>query len=63
MGRRVSPEEAVRAGRAGQLGGPSLAHQAAATHRQRQRQHSRQPQVFKAGVYVLRTAGALLLCY
>lgn len=51
MGWSVPSEETVRAGRPGQLRGPGLAHQAAAAHRQRQ--HSRQPQVFKAGVYEL----------
>ena len=53
MGRRVSPEETVCAGRPGQLSGPGLAHQAAAAHRQCQ--HSCQPQVSKAGVYVPQT--------
>lgn len=42
-------EEVVRAGRQGQLCGPGLANQAAAADRQRQ--HPRQPKVFKAGVY------------
>lgn len=51
MGRRVPSEETVRAGCPGQLRGPGLAHQAAAAHHQRQ--HSCQPQVFKAGVYEL----------
>lgn len=53
MGRCVSSEETVCAGRPGQLSGPGLAHQAAAAHRQCQ--HSCQPQVFKTGVYVLQT--------
>lgn len=43
MGRGVPPEETVCAGRAGQLTGPGVAYQAAATHCQRQ--HPCQPQV------------------
>lgn len=53
MGRCVPAEETVRSGRPGQLCGPGLAHQAVAAHRQRQ--HPRQPQVPKTGVYVLQT--------
>jgi len=48
LGRRVPSQEAVRPGRPRQRGGPGVAHQATAGHRERQ--HPRQPQVPQAGV-------------
>lgn len=51
MGRGVPFEEIVCAGCEGQLTGPGVAHQTTAAHCQCQ--HTRQPQVSKAGVYDL----------